>query len=286
MASFRNLPKGYEYRYPPASELSDSDILELSSQLSYIVKNKITMDQVRTKKKIAAYKKGIRSLAEGLDEQQDFLDELSTDSVTGLFTRNIFDNKLKTMTQSDLKETPFTAIVLDVNRLKKINDEHGHAAGDDYLATIGRAISSSLHQHDAAYRMGGDEFLLTPRLTPEEALAMMHRAKQPVPPNETEENLLVKAAGMITKRVHERFNSLWKDRYGISSGFSYGIATMNEPRAQSIIAEREKSMREKDGKEMSAADMVAAVCELADSRQYANKNLQKSMEHKHDVNTK
>ncbi len=50
--------------------------------------------------------------------------------------------------------------MLDLDHFKKVNDEHGHSAGDAVLAAVARTISTELRQYDRVYRYGGEEFLL------------------------------------------------------------------------------------------------------------------------------
>lgn len=76
------------------------------------------------------------------------------DVITGLLNRRCF------FVDSRAKRKVSGIICLDMNDLKKINDEIGHNAGDKALAAIGEAISSSLVRGTAGYRVGGDEFAI------------------------------------------------------------------------------------------------------------------------------
>ncbi len=49
-------------------------------------------------------------------------------------------------------------LIVDVDRLKPINDGHGHAAGDHVLKTIVGVLSQSIRESDMIARLGGDEF--------------------------------------------------------------------------------------------------------------------------------
>lgn len=51
-------------------------------------------------------------------------------------------------------------ILVDVDDLKAINDNHGHAAGDDFLRKVAEAMSASVRETDLCARLGGDEFLI------------------------------------------------------------------------------------------------------------------------------
>jgi two-component system chemotaxis family response regulator WspR len=50
--------------------------------------------------------------------------------------------------------------MLDLDRLKEINDTHGHAAGDAALRALARTLSSSIRRSDLAARLSGDEFVI------------------------------------------------------------------------------------------------------------------------------
>ena len=60
--------------------------------------------------------------------------------------------------------TPTTVVVVDLDGLKRINDEHGHAAGDAYLQRVAGAVRAAARSVDVVCRLGGDEFgLLAPQ---------------------------------------------------------------------------------------------------------------------------
>jgi len=50
--------------------------------------------------------------------------------------------------------------MLDLDHFKRVNDTHGHAAGDDVLRHLGSFLSGSLREGDEVFRMGGEEFLV------------------------------------------------------------------------------------------------------------------------------
>ena len=55
---------------------------------------------------------------------------------------------------------PVAALMIDVDRFKSINDQHGHAVGDQVLQEVARAIQNSARKDDIVSRIGGEEFLL------------------------------------------------------------------------------------------------------------------------------
>ena len=78
----------------------------------------------------------------------------SHDSLTGLWNRATFYEDCRKM-----KNVVTAVASIDMNGLKKINDEEGHEAGDRALKMISRILHSSLSRNGIAYRIGGDEFM-------------------------------------------------------------------------------------------------------------------------------
>ena len=79
----------------------------------------------------------------------------STDPLTGLFNRQSYYVDIK-----QNKNKISAAVSIDMNGLKTLNDECGHAKGDEALTYIAKGIKSSLKKGAKAYRTGGDEFVI------------------------------------------------------------------------------------------------------------------------------
>jgi two-component system cell cycle response regulator len=90
-----------------------------------------------------------------------FADAAHRDSLTELLNRRgfqeVFDLELERARRS---EAPLSLIVGDLDRFKRVNDEHGHPAGDDALRRVARTIRSCKRGFDVAARIGGEEFAL------------------------------------------------------------------------------------------------------------------------------
>ncbi len=85
----------------------------------------------------------------------------STDSLTGLPNRRAIQETIKRMVaHSSRTVSPLSALMIDLDNFKQINDKHGHSRGDEVLAGVGAAIQSTLRASDFAGRWGGEEFLL------------------------------------------------------------------------------------------------------------------------------
>lgn len=88
-------------------------------------------------------------------------EEARTDVLTGLGSRRAMNEDLAELHgRLAAAGHPAALALLDLDRFKLFNDQYGHAAGDELLVEIGRHLREGLRQGDAAYRYGGEEFLL------------------------------------------------------------------------------------------------------------------------------
>jgi diguanylate cyclase (GGDEF)-like protein/PAS domain S-box-containing protein len=92
-----------------------------------------------------------------------------TDPLTGMLNRRSFDESLETqLAQARRYKRGGALLVVDLDRFKQINDEFGHAAGDEALRTVSRVLAENLRETDTVgrdsgglvARLGGDEFAL------------------------------------------------------------------------------------------------------------------------------
>jgi len=84
-----------------------------------------------------------------------------TDDLTGLHNLRSFEQRLLSLVRA-LWQTnvPFALLVLDVDRLKDLNDQYGHLAGAEAVRTVGHIIAEYLPSDGVACRYGGDEFAI------------------------------------------------------------------------------------------------------------------------------
>ena len=78
-----------------------------------------------------------------------------SDPLTGLGNSRAFGNEIAERFGTG---KPFALLIGDMNSLKQINDDFGHAVGDETLKQLAAVLSQSLVGRDVAYRIGGDEF--------------------------------------------------------------------------------------------------------------------------------
>lgn len=95
-------------------------------------------------------------LVREVQKQNRRLDDLSRhDSLTGLLSRGHWQDQTTALLAT---RTPASLLLVDVDLFKAINDQHGHAIGDDVLRGIADAIRAAIPEGSHAGRLGGDEF--------------------------------------------------------------------------------------------------------------------------------
>lgn len=103
-----------------------------------------------------------------------------TDGLTGIPNKRYFQEALKReLARSQRHKRPLSAAVLDVDFFKKINDKHGHLAGDMVLREICARIKTSIRSDEVFARVGGEEFVvLMPETSLKEAAAFAERIRR------------------------------------------------------------------------------------------------------------
>jgi len=99
------------------------------------------------------------------------------DALTGLGNHRAFQEELARQLEGARRHgTPLSLLLVDIDDLKKANDERGHAAGDELLAAVGQIAGAVLRRGDRAFRVGGDEFaILLPMSDVDSGLAVGRR---------------------------------------------------------------------------------------------------------------
>jgi diguanylate cyclase (GGDEF)-like protein/PAS domain S-box-containing protein len=158
------------------------------------------------------------------------------DSLTGLYNRRRFFRELDAyLAWSQRHGDPGAVLLLDVDRLKEVNDTLGHEAGDELLKHVAGVLSGRVRQTDAVARLGGDEFVVLLRaLEPEQARELAREIPE----------LLARTPALITGQL-------------VSASTSVGCALIEPGRrvqADSIVREADASMyRSKAGRRIAAA---------------------------------
>jgi diguanylate cyclase (GGDEF)-like protein len=91
----------------------------------------------------------------------ELADRARTDTLTGLLNRRGIDEGLVRISgHSRRHEEPLTILMIDLDRFKQVNDEHGHEAGDLVLRAFADCMREALRTEDLYGRFGGDEFIV------------------------------------------------------------------------------------------------------------------------------
>ena len=76
--------------------------------------------------------------------------------LTGLYNRGYYEEEIRRLDTG--RQSPVGAIVIDIDRLKAVNDQYGHSAGDELLVAFAKVLQSEFRSGDVVARLGGDEF--------------------------------------------------------------------------------------------------------------------------------
>lgn len=81
-----------------------------------------------------------------------------SDGLTGLGNRTAYLEQIEAHASGETGISQLGIVFLDVNNLKKVNDNQGHEKGDELITTASKIIANSFGKHGKSYRIGGDEF--------------------------------------------------------------------------------------------------------------------------------
>ena len=103
----------------------------------------------------------------------------ATDALTGLYNRRLFDEYCdKELNRAKRYSHSLAVVILDLHKLKEVNDRYGHLQGDQVLRLAGATLRGTLRASDFAFRIGGDEFaLLLPQTDLEQATTLSRRVR-------------------------------------------------------------------------------------------------------------
>ena len=154
-----------------------------------------------------------------LGHYADRLERLATtDPLTGLFNPRAFHDELShELGRTARYREPLSLLLMDLDGLKRINDQFGHEAGNAALRAVARAIVSGLREIDLGARIGGDEFaVLAPRTDSQAAVALAERLR-----------------ALVVKGVDDRAGRGSTISIGIAS---VGLSTDAPPTAAELMA--------------------------------------------------
>jgi diguanylate cyclase (GGDEF)-like protein len=109
-------------------------------------------------------------------------DRAVVDGLTGLYTkRHFLEQVTHHMAARTRLGTPLSMLVIDVDHFKKVNDTHGHVAGDAVLAEVARRVRAAIRGYDLAFRYGGEEVvILCPNTILDDAVGLAERLRRTI----------------------------------------------------------------------------------------------------------
>jgi diguanylate cyclase (GGDEF)-like protein len=88
------------------------------------------------------------------------------DALTGLYNRRHFDDRLAAeLAAAQRHGRALSLLMIDVDHFKRVNDEHGHLAGDETLKMVASVLRGAVRREDVLARFGGEEFVVVARET-------------------------------------------------------------------------------------------------------------------------
>jgi two-component system cell cycle response regulator len=197
-----------------------------------IDKNEL-LARVRTQIRKKRYTERLR------DNVQMSIEMAITDALTGLYNRRYMETHLAALVeQAAARGKPLTALVLDIDYFKSINDTHGHDAGDEVLREFATRVRKSIRGIDLACRFGGEEFVI---VMPETDMAV---------------------ATIVAERLRRRIASepfpIKQGGSAINVTISIGIATLDaiDDNAANILKRADQALyrAKRDGRNRVVAD--------------------------------
>lgn len=83
---------------------------------------------------------------------------IETDYLTDIFNRGKLDKYIENKIKNSTAQKTFSAILIDIDEMKLVNDKFGHAVGDELIINFAKIIKNSIGINDFASRISGDEF--------------------------------------------------------------------------------------------------------------------------------
>jgi diguanylate cyclase (GGDEF)-like protein len=123
------------------------------------------------------------TLSADITEARERIENLAqTDSLTGLYNQRMFNEVLqREHAAAESNRTEYSLLMIDMDKLKEINDVHGLDAGNSAITLVAQCLQRSIRTTDHAARFGGDEFaVLLPGASTEVAEAVVKRVRHNV----------------------------------------------------------------------------------------------------------
>jgi diguanylate cyclase (GGDEF)-like protein len=149
-----------------------TEIRESIKQSASELKSSIDRMTAEGKAAIDQLKKEVTTYQARLEEAEEIA---SRDALTGLRSRLAVEGQIEQCTHA---ESAFCVAIIDINEFKRVNDKHGHMAGDELLKQFATELRSVCRSTDTIGRWGGDEFILLLHCGLAEAASQIERLRK------------------------------------------------------------------------------------------------------------
>lgn len=153
----------------------------------------------------------------------DLLRSAATDGLTGTLTRRAFREEADKLISPAIRhQHDVSCIVLDVDHFKRVNDTHGHAAGDEVLKAVSAVCQSNLRASDLFGRLGGEEFaIMLPHVDANGALAAAEKLR----------------AAIAAQTIHGDFGQL-----AVTASFGTSALSLKSREIGTLLAQADAAM--------------------------------------------
>lgn len=149
-----------------------------------------------------------------LDRRSKILEERSKiDPLTGAFNRLGLDSAVyEGLHRWNREKVPLTLILFDVDYFKAVNDNHGHAAGDEVLVNLSRIVKDNIRLSDKFARWGGEEFIIVSSdCTADQGFELAEKIRQVIAAADFENDLRITASfGVAEIKENEVLEELFE----------------------------------------------------------------------------
>ena len=198
----------------------DAEIIQETTQSAVqSIRDVIEEQSARDKERLEQLEGRVEEMRGQLEEAKA---EAAIDGLTGLYNRKAGEDRLnRAVVETQIAKRPITVFIFDIDHFKNVNDEHGHAAGDEVIKAVARVLSMSFpRRDDVVVRWGGEEFLALCRdVDGEDVRNLAERAREGV-------ELLKVPAGKVAIRPT------------VSVGFAELQYIGGEPELPAVLVER------------------------------------------------